>query len=170
VTSTSCWIFGVSADDGLVGAGDHFDDGAFAATAAIKTGNPRQCAVAVEHQAHLRRAEEQVVAAVVRDQEAETVAVTADAAADQIELVHRRIGAAAGIDKLTVALHSAQTTTQGFFLLFGGQTQLRQQLFTGSGRTALGQVLQNQLAAGNGVFVFFRLAGGLRVEGLPIGH
>ncbi|MCY1186075.1 hypothetical protein D9M73_269110 [compost metagenome] len=29
---------------------------------------------------------------------------------------------------------------------------------------------QDEFAAGNGVFVFFRLAGGLGVEVLPIGH
>src|SRR5690606_12929281 len=118
----------VAPDYGLVGALDHLDDGAFAAATAVETGDAGEHAVAVEHQAHLRRAEEQVVAAVVRNHEAEAVAVPADATANQVELVHRRIGAATGIDKLAVALHGAQATAQRFELLVGGQAEFGHQL------------------------------------------
>ena len=58
VTSTSCWIFGLSAstkpipasleitsDDGFVGTLDDLDDGALAATTAIETGNAGEHAV-----------------------------------------------------------------------------------------------------------------------------
>ncbi|MOA40465.1 hypothetical protein D3C78_1623420 [compost metagenome] len=96
--------------------------------------------------------------------------MAADAPADQVELVHRRIGTAAGIDKLAISLHGAQTAAQGFQLLIGGQPELFHQLLAGSGRTALGQVLQDQFTTGDGVFVFFRLASGLGIESLPIGH
>ncbi|KAI3483338.1 hypothetical protein L1887_53793 [Cichorium endivia] len=85
--------------------------------AAVDAGDPGQGAVAVEHQAHLRRAEEQVLGAIIGDQETETVAVAGDAAEDQVELVHRGIGAAPGIDKLAITLHGAQATTQGFDLV-----------------------------------------------------
>ncbi|MCY1290883.1 hypothetical protein D9M70_400460 [compost metagenome] len=160
----------VAADDDLMGALDHFHQRAFAAAAAVEAGYPCQRAVAVEHQAHLRRAEEQVIAAVVRDEEAEAVAMAGDAAADQVELVHRRVGAAAGIDKLAVALHGAQAAAQCLFRLLAVQAELFYQLRPGGGRAAFGEMRQDQFAAGNGVFVFFRLAGGLGVEVLPIGH
>lgn len=96
--------------------------------------------------------------------------MTADAAADQVKLVHRSVGTTAGVDELTVALHGAQAAPQRLELLIGGQAELGHQLLASGGRTTLGQVLQNQLTAGDGVVVFFRLAGGLRIEGLPIGH
>jgi hypothetical protein len=163
-------LFVVTPDDALVGATDHFDYAALAAATAVEAGHPHQGAVAVEHQAHLRRAEEQVVAAVVRHQETEAVAVTADTTAYQVELVHRRIGAAAGVDQLAVALHGAQTAAQGLELVFGMQTEFLDQLLAAGRRTALGQMRKNQFTTGDGVFVFFRLAGGLGVEGLPIGH
>ncbi|MNC22364.1 hypothetical protein D3C75_703630 [compost metagenome] len=160
-----------AANQGFVGALEHLDQRAFAPATPVETGNPRQRTVAVEHQAHLRRTEEQVVAAVVGNQEAETVAMAADAPADQVQLVHRGIGAATGIDQLAIALHGTQPATQGLLGLLACQTQLFEQLGTGSRRTALGQVRQDQLATGDGVCVFFRFAGGLGIEGLPIiGH
>ncbi|MNZ70202.1 hypothetical protein D3C78_885290 [compost metagenome] len=159
-----------AADQGFMGAFDDLHQRALAATAPIEAGDPRQRAVTVEHQAHLRRAEEKVVAAVVGNEEAEAVAVATDAAADQVELVDRRIGAAAGIDKLAVTLHGPEATTQGLQLFVGGQAELFHQLFPAGRGTALVEALQDQLAAGNGVLVFFRLASGLGVEVLPIGH
>src|SRR5690606_4141537 len=167
---TDAGLLEVAPDDGFVGALDHLDNSAFATPAAVETGYAGEHAVAVEHQAHLRRTAEQVVTAVIRHHEAEAVTVTTDAATDQIELVHRRVGATAGIDELAVALHGAQAAPQRLELLICGQTELGHQLLASGGRTTLGQVMENQLAAGNGVFVFFRLAGGLRIEGLPIGH
>eukprot|EP00659_Diplonema_papillatum_P018894 gene18893-biopygen19134 len=163
-------FFEVTADDGLVGTGHHFDDHAFTATATVEAGNAGQGTVAIEHQAHLRRAHEQVVAAIVRDQEAETVTVAGDAAEDQVELVHRRVGAAAGVDQLGIALHGAQAATQGFELVFGGQTEFFNQLLAASRRTPIGEVRQDQFAARNRVFIFFRFTSGLGIEGLPIGH
>ena len=149
---------------------DHLDDAAFTTATAIETCHPYQRPITIEHQAHLRWAEEQVVAAVIRHEEAKAVTVTADATTDQVELVHRGIGATAGIDELTITLHCAQSASQGFELIFGMQTELFDQLFTTGRRAALGQMRKNQLTAGDGVVVFFRLAGGLGIEGLPIGH
>ncbi|MNY45821.1 hypothetical protein D3C86_1809530 [compost metagenome] len=96
--------------------------------------------------------------------------MAADAAEDQVQLVHRRIGAAAGVDQLAVALHGAQPTAQRLDLLFGGQAELVEQLLTVRRRATLGEVLQNQFATRDGIFVFFRFTSGLRVEGLPVGH
>src|SRR5690606_17744245 len=116
-------LFVVTADDALVGTADHLDDAAFATATPVETGHAHQGTVTIEHQTHLRRAEEKVVAAVIRHEEAETVAVATDAPADQVELVHRRVGAAAGVDELTIALHGAQTAAQRFELVIGIETE-----------------------------------------------
>ena len=163
-------FFEVAADDGLVGTGHHFDDHPFTATATVQAGNTRQGTVAIEHQAHLRRAHKQVVAAVIRDQEAEAVTMTGNAAEDQVELVHRRVGATTGVDQLSIALHGTQTAAQGFELVFGGQTEFFDQLLTASRRTPIGEMRQDQFAARDRVFIFFRFTSGLGIEGLPIGH
>src|SRR5207253_2359562 len=65
-------FFEVPANDTFVGTGNHFDDHAFTATTTVQAGNPGQRTVTVEHQTHLCRAHEQIVTAVVRDQEAKT--------------------------------------------------------------------------------------------------
>ena len=163
-------LFVVTADDALVRALDHLDDAAFTPAAPIETCHPHQRPITIEHQAHLRRAEEQVVTAVIRHEEAEAITMATDATADQVELVHRGIGATTGIDELTVALHGAQSASQCLELIVGMQTELFDQLFTTGRRAALGQMRKDQLTAGDGVVVFFRLAGGLGIEGLPIGH
>ncbi|VVN41044.1 hypothetical protein PS645_05408 [Pseudomonas fluorescens] len=163
-------FFEIATDDGFVSTGNHFDDHAFTATATVQTGNARQGAVAIEHQTHLRRAHEQIVTAVIRHQKAETVPVTADAAEDQVELVHRRIRTTTGVDELSVALHGAQAAAQGFDLVFSGQTEFFDQLLAVSRRTPISKMLKDQFAARNRVFIFFRFTSGLGIEGLPIGH
>ncbi|MDF2489079.1 MAG: hypothetical protein K0S77_1701 [Pseudomonas sp.] len=167
---TDAAFFVVAADHAFVAAGDDLDDDPFAAATAVDAAYPCQGAVAIEHQAHLRRAEEQVFAAVIGNQEAEAIAVARDATEDQVQLVYRGISAAPGIDQLAITLHGAQTPTQGFDLVFGGQAELRHQLLSRGWFTAVGELLQDQLTAGDGVVVFFRFTCGLGIEGLPIGH
>jgi len=163
-------FFKVATHDGFVSTGDHFDDHAFTTTTAIQPRNTGQRAVTIKHQTHLRRAHEQVVAAVVRDQKAEAIAVATDATENQVELVHRRVSATAGVNQLGITLHRTQATAQGLDLVFCSQTELFHQLFTSSRRATLGQVLKDQFAARDRVFVFFRFTCGLGIEGLPIGH
>jgi len=163
-------FFEVTPDDGLMSTGHHFDDHAFTAAATVQARHARQRTVAIKHQAHLRRAHEQVVAAVIRDQEAKAVTVAGNATQDQVELVHGRIGATAGVDQLSIALHGTQTAAQGFELVFGGQTEFFNQLLAASRRTTIGEMRQDQFAARNRVFIFFRFTSGLGIEGLPIGH
>ncbi len=93
-----------------------------------------------------------------------------DATQDQVKLVYRCISAATGVDQLGVTLHRPKAAAQSLELIFGGQAELFDQLLATGRRTALGKVLQDQLAAGNRVFVFFRFTSGLGIEGLPIGH
>ncbi len=133
-------------------------------------GNPRQGDVAIEHQAHLRRAEEEVVAAVVGDQEAEAIAMAGDASAHQVQLVDGGIGATAGIDHLTIALHGTHAAPQGFELVLGDEAEFLGQLRPCGRSAAIGEMSQNEFATRNGVIVLFRFPGGLGIEGLPIGH
>ena len=163
-------LFKVTPNDGLVGTGQHLDDRALATAAPVQTGNPRQRAIAIEHQAHLGRTEEQVITTIIGNEETEAIAVAADAPTDQVQLVDRRIGAAPGINQLSIALHGAQTSAQGLQLLFSGQPELVNQLLTAGRGATLIKSRQNQFATRDGVLVFFRLAGGLGIEGLPIGH
>ncbi|MNI52481.1 hypothetical protein D3C73_1072700 [compost metagenome] len=151
-------------------AGNDFYQHTFTAATAVEPRDTRQGTVAIEYQAHLRRAEEQVVAAIVRDKETETIAVAGDTAADQVQFVYRGICAAPGIDKLAVTLHGAQTTAQGFDLVFFVKTELGRQLLACGRFATVGKALQDQLTAGDRVVVFFRFASGLGIEGLPIGH
>src|SRR5690606_27392874 len=125
----------------FMSAGDHLDNGTFAAATSIKTGNPRQTTVTIEHQAHLCRAEKQVIAAVIRHQKTKTITVAANATENQVKLVDRGIGAAPGIDQLTVALHGTQTATQRFQLLISDQPELCGQLLARGRRATLVQVL-----------------------------
>ena len=163
-------FFEVTTHDGFVSTRDHFNDHAFTTATAVQTRNTGQRTVAIEHQTHLRRAQEQVVAAIVRHQKAEAITVTADAAQDQVELVYRRVRATAGVNQLSIALHRTQATTQGFNLVFGRESKLCDQLLTSSRRTAFSQMLKDQFATWDRVFVFFRFTCGLGIEGLPIGH
>ncbi len=163
-------LFEIATHDAFVSTRDHFDDHAFATAATVKAGNTRQRPVTVEHQAHLRRAHEQVVGAVVRHQKAKAIAMPGDATQDQVKLVYRCISAATGVDQLGITLHRPKAAAQSLELIFGGQAELFDQLLATGRRTSLGKVLQDQLAAGNRVFVFFRFTSGLGIEGLPIGH
>ncbi len=113
-------FFLVAAYDGFVGTTDDLNNRTFAAAAAIKPGHASQTAITVKHQTHLCWTQEQIVAAVIRDEKTETVAMAADATANQVQLVDRGIGATPGIDHLTVTLHRAQTAAQSFNVIFGG--------------------------------------------------
>ncbi len=167
---TNATLFEVATNDGFVSTRDHFDNNAFATTATVKAGNTRQRPVTVEHQTHLRRAHEQVIGTVIWNQKTETVTVPGDATQNKVKLVYRCIRATTGIDQLGVTLHCPKAAAQSLELIFGGQAEFFDQLLTTGRRTALGKVLQDQLTAGNRVFVFFRFTSGLGIEGLPIGH
>ena len=163
-------FFVIATNNAFVGTGDHLNHRTFTTTTAIKTRNPRQSTVTIEHQAHLRGTQKQIITAIIRHQKAKTITVPAHAPKNQVELINRGIGAAAGIDQLAITLHGAKTATQGFELLFSGHAKFISQLFASGWRAALIQVLQNQFTTWNGVFIFFRFTSGLGIEGLPIGH
>ena len=73
-------------DERAIGALEHVDDLALGPAAAIDADAARRRAVAVQHLVHLARAEEQIGAAVVGDEEAEAVGMSLHGAGDEGEL------------------------------------------------------------------------------------
>src|SRR3569833_1265782 len=147
-----------SADEARGGAIQYPDHGPFAAAAAGDAEHAGECAIAVQHGAHLFGREEQVVAAFIGDEKAEAIGVTDDAAADQIHLLSQTVIALAIDDELAVALHGAQAAAQGLEVFLGGEAEGRGDLFERFGPALLGQVFQDEFAAGDGLGVFLRLA------------
>ncbi len=93
------------ADDRAVRALEHLDDLALGPAAPVGARAARGRAVAVQHLVHFARIEEEIGAAVVRDQEAEAVGMALDAAADEVELGGDAQLALAVQQQLAVALH-----------------------------------------------------------------
>jgi hypothetical protein len=125
-----------AADDVGVGALRDFDDGAFRAAAAVDADDLGQHAVAMQHFLHFLLRQEQVFARLVRDHEAEAVAVAADAAGDEAGLRGQRVVAGVVDDDLAVALHRVQAARQDRLRL-GGDFQRFRQARRSSGPLAL---------------------------------
>src|SRR5476649_693667 len=118
-----------AADDVGVGAGDHLDDGALRAAAAVGAGDLGHDAVAVQHFLHLFFGQEQVVARLVRDDEAEAVALHGPESARQHGLcvfgdfeglgqgaqVKRRLGAAEDAENFLPAGDGVGRLVQKYF-------------------------------------------------------
>jgi hypothetical protein len=101
-----------AADDVGVGALGDFDDRALGTAAAVGAGDARQHAVAMQDFLHFLIGQEQVVARLVRDHEAEAVAVRADAAGDEARVVGQCILAGGIRADLAVALHRIQAARE----------------------------------------------------------
>ena len=98
--------------DQLVGAAlDDLDDGAFG-LAAILAARLDQHAVAMQHLEHLARRQEQVRAAVVAQQEAETVAVAQHLARHEVQLGGQQQHALAVGHQLAVAFHGGEAALE----------------------------------------------------------
>ncbi|CAM5342437.1 hypothetical protein SSTU70S_04761 [Stutzerimonas stutzeri] len=58
----------IAPDDGFMGSTDDLDNRPLATPTPIQPGHPRQAAIAIENQAHLRRPEKEVIATVIGNQ------------------------------------------------------------------------------------------------------
>ena len=152
----------------LVGALQHFYDSAFATPATIYSGHTTEHLVAIEHQTHLSRAQKQIIATRLGHQKAKAITMALDAPLDQVELVYGSVGTAAGVDQLAVTLHGAQPATQGLDAFFAVDPQFILQLGTRGGRAAVFEQLEDQLATGNGIFVFLGFAGRFWIDCGPV--
>ena len=105
------------ADDALVRAVRDLDDMPFRPPAPVIADDAREHAVVVHHLLHFAVGQEQVVLAVVANQEAEAVAMALHAARDEIGRMSELIMAALVEPDLPVALHGAQSLEKSFALL-----------------------------------------------------
>ena len=175
-----------AADDVLERALQHLDDRGLAAAAAVDTGDARDDAVTVPQAAHLARAQEQVVAALVRMQEAESVRMADDPTVDQVLVVDDAVTAAPVAYHLAVARHGVETTRQRILALRIVETQCsgelverqrravcfhrRQDEFTTRDRVGvllgLARLVGIAMAAGAAGFAFCHVSGSLCGLGL----
>ena len=147
---------GVAADHARATAFQHLDHHALATPALIQAGFARHDDVAVHDGAHGRWRQEQVGAAVVRDQEAKSVRMAADPAAHHFHLARQSVASTAVAQQLAVTLHRPQPATEGILVALARDVQGLGQFVEIQWLTAFGQHLQNRLARGHGKFVFGR--------------
>ena len=152
----------------FMGALEHLDDGTLATAPSIYPGHATEHLVAIEYQTHLSRAQKQIIATRLGHQKAKAITMALDAPLDQVELVYRSVGTAAGVDQLAVTLHGAQPATQGLDAFFAVDPQFILQLGTRGGRAAVFEQLEDQLATGNGIFVFLGFAGRFWIDCGPV--
>jgi 3-dehydroquinate synthase class II len=79
-------LFVQASDDFVIRSGEHVDDFAFRAAAPIVAGAFDVDAIPVEDLAHFARRNEQVIAAIVGNDESESIRMTLDRSTDEIEL------------------------------------------------------------------------------------
>ncbi len=104
---------GVDAPDhGMVGALQYLGEGALAAAATVDARDAGDDAVAVQQRPHLARVQVDVLAALVRDQEAEAVGMRDHAPAHQVLRVDRDIALAPVEQHLAVADHGVHAAAQ----------------------------------------------------------
>ncbi len=161
-------FFGEPSDHGFGVALQHLDHCAFAAAPVIDADHSRYSAVAMQQFAHLPGRQEQIVAALVGNQETVAFSVTDHPPSEQIHLGHRAIAFAAVADQLPVPLHGAQTAGQRLDFPIALQSPCGAEFIVGQWHTAFLQGLEDQFAAGNGLAaVFFLFPGGERIGLLP---
>jgi hypothetical protein len=92
-------------DDPLLAPLQHFDDLAFRTRAPVGAGDAAHGTVAMQDLMHLLRAQEKIGAAIIPHEKAETIRMTLDPAAHEIELRHDADRAAAVAHDLPFAFH-----------------------------------------------------------------
>ena len=113
--------------------------------------------------AHLARTQEQVVATLVRVQEAEAVGMADHAPVNQVLVIDHAIAAATVADHLAIARHGIQPARQCVLLLRFHQLQRLGQIIELQRRPVVLHHIEDELATGYGIFVFLGLAGLVRI-------
>jgi hypothetical protein len=132
---------------------EHLDHGALAPAPAVHAHHPRHRPVTVQQTLHLPGREEQIVAALVRHQETETVRMADDAPAHQVLLVDRHVGTAAVAHQLAVALHGAQAPGERLDVHGIGQAEPLGKRVKGHRAIRFVDDLENHFPAGDGPLV-----------------
>jgi hypothetical protein len=108
-------------DDMGVGAFQHLNNFAFAATAPIQTDFARHGSITMHSLLHFARRQVQVIAAVVGCQKA--IRMAFNAAFDKVEFLHHAQVAAAVLHQLSVTLHGTQATRKQIGFVFRNAEQ-----------------------------------------------
>ena len=116
-TSQRAVLVDQPADDAFIRAIRDFDDMAFRTSAPVIADDAREHAVVVHDLLHFAVGQEQVVLAVVANQEAEAVAMALNAARDEVRGMRELVIAAFVETDLAVALHGSQSLEKSFALL-----------------------------------------------------
>ena len=148
----------VTADDVCLTGLEQAHQARFLTTLAVDLGRLHQHVVAMHQALHLSVVQIQIRTTTFRTQKTEAILVANYITFDQIQTIRQGITLVASEYQLSITLHGAQTTTQGFQRLFIFQLEDFGQLFTRHGLFVALDEFQDQLAAGDGVIVFFGLA------------
>ena len=160
---TEALLFIVAPNDLAVAALQNLYHRAFAAAPAVITSQTSQCLVAIEQIAHLAGRQEQIIAAIVRDKEAEAVFFALNAACDQIHMGRQAIDAAAIADDLPVPAHGDQAATQRLLMLVRLQMEHLTELLQACWFTNGFKLFEDEFPAGNGVGVVVGFALGVGI-------
>ena len=133
----------------------HLHNGGLAATAMIQTTGPGQHLVTVKTATHLARTQIQIIAAILGLQKAEPVTMTDDHPPNQIHLLRYPVGAPAIGQQLPIPFHGPQAAAHGFNGFIIMQVEFSTDLAVGERLTPVIKQLQDVVAAGHGVIVFF---------------
>ena len=147
-----------SADHAAGAALQHLHHRTLEPPAPIAAGDTRDDAVTMEQPAHLFRVQIEIVTTVVGLDEAEAVGVADHPPGDQIALVDQAEGVATIAHQLAVANHRTEATLQRRQVIVGGQVKDLGNLGELHRRPMLGQGLQDELPARDGVVVFLGFA------------
>src|SRR5690606_34435587 len=100
---------------------DHFNDARFALAETVASFSGDLHAIAVHHRQHLPRRHKQVFqVALVRDNKAKAIAVTLDAAADQVHAAGQPELALAVLHQLAVTDHGSKASLERHLVFFFG--------------------------------------------------
>ena len=103
-----------AADDLAIDALEHLDDFSFRPAATVGAALAQRGAIAVQHLVHFARAQEVIVAAVIRYEKPEAIGMALHGAEDQVELGDDAQFALAIGEQLAVALHGGEAAVEGF--------------------------------------------------------
>ena len=148
----------VTTDDVCLTGLEQANQTCFLTTLAVDLGRLHQGIVTVHQALHLAVVQIQIRSTTFRAQKTETIFMAEYIPFDQIQTIRQGVTLVASEYQLPIALHGAQTTAQSFQRLFVSQLECLGQLFAGHRLFVTLDEFEDQLATGDGVFVFFGLA------------
>ena len=154
-----------AADDVFEGALQHLDHRGLAPASPVDASHAGNDTVAVPQHAHLARTQKQIVATLVRVHEPEPVGMPDHPPVDQVLMVDHAVATAAVAHHLAVTRHRIDAARQSIDLLRVEQLKRSGKIIEAQRRAVLLHQAENELAAGDRIFVFFGLTGLIGITG-----